>query len=298
MKHTTEQDYRDRVLRVIDHIGDHLDEPLDLETLAGVASFSAYHFHRVFRSMVGETLADYIRRRRLEAAGQALRRGESVLTVALDAGYDSPEAFARAFKAHYGLPPSRFASAEPAPDPWTNGCGLPRGEDGLLLIPHSSLRRASMKVDIVTLQETPIAFVSHQGPYSAEAIDPAFERIVGWAVLNGHMNRKTLTLGRFYDDPDSVPADRLRAEACVTVREGVTVSTGIEHGTIGAGIYAKTVFKGPIADCVQAYEFVFGDWLPKSGREAGDGPCMEVYVSDPDTPPEKTITELYVPLKA
>lgn len=154
-----------------------------------------------------------------------------------------------------------------------------------------------MKVDITSLQDLPIAFIRHTGPY--DDIGPAFERMIGWALLNGHLNDDTLSLGRYYDDPASVPADRLRSEACVTVPEDTKTSPGIERATIPAGKYAKTLFKGPYADIIQAYEHLYGDWLPKSGREAADAPCIEVYLNNPGTtPPDELLTEVYLPLRA
>src|SRR5207249_4325047 len=61
-------EYVARMHRVVEHIDRHLDEPLDLETLAGVANFSSFHFHRLFSAWMGETLGEYLRRRRLESS--------------------------------------------------------------------------------------------------------------------------------------------------------------------------------------------------------------------------------------
>jgi AraC family transcriptional regulator len=71
--------------RVVEHIDRHLDEPLELETLAGVAHFSPFHFHRLFSAWMGETLGEYVRRRRLEIAAQRLisQPAVPVLQVAL-----------------------------------------------------------------------------------------------------------------------------------------------------------------------------------------------------------------------
>ena len=68
MKRTTLEDYKERMLRVLLYIQRHLDEETPLEELARVAAFSPYHFHRVFKSIVGETLNDFIRRVRVQRA--------------------------------------------------------------------------------------------------------------------------------------------------------------------------------------------------------------------------------------
>ena len=106
-RESTKRDYYERMLRVLDHIHGHLDEKLTLDGLARVACFSPYHFHYVFRGIVGESLGEYIRRLRLERAWHRLLDGARPVTeVALGAGYGSHEAFDRAFKAHFGLTPS------------------------------------------------------------------------------------------------------------------------------------------------------------------------------------------------
>ena len=93
---TTWNDYQQRILRVLTHIQEHLDEALDLEELAQVACFSSFHFHRIFAAMTGETIADHVRRLRLERAAMELRSGaKQVIQVALDAGYEAHAAFTR-----------------------------------------------------------------------------------------------------------------------------------------------------------------------------------------------------------
>src|ERR1700733_11647090 len=103
---TTWNDYKERILRVLTHIQEHLDEALELEDLARVGCFSSFHFHRIFAAMTGETIADHVRRLRLERAAMELRSGaKQGIQVALDSGH---EAFTRAFKAAYGSSPSEF----------------------------------------------------------------------------------------------------------------------------------------------------------------------------------------------
>ncbi len=104
--------YTARVNRVMDHIEAHLDETLDLYALAGIAQLSPFHFHRLFQALTGETLADRVRRRRLEvAAGRLLMRPDSTaLRIALDVGFNSAEAFTRAFRAHFGVTPTSLAA--------------------------------------------------------------------------------------------------------------------------------------------------------------------------------------------
>ena len=103
------QEYSTCVEEVLRYIREHINEPLDRETLASVAGFSIPHFHRVFTAHVGESAISYVRRLRLERAGRKLRMGAVDITeVALAAGYDSHAAFSKAFKQQFGVSPSEF----------------------------------------------------------------------------------------------------------------------------------------------------------------------------------------------
>src|ERR1700736_5545932 len=107
-------EYVARMHRVLEHIDRELDQPLELEALAAVANFSSFHFHRLFTAWMGETLGDYVRRRRLEVGALRLvaqpRLG--VLQVALSVGFGSTEAFARAFKSRFGVPPTAWRATQ------------------------------------------------------------------------------------------------------------------------------------------------------------------------------------------
>lgn len=118
MRPATEKDYHERIVRTLVYMQQRLDDDLTLEEAAGVAAFSAFHFHRVFRGLVGEPFKEHIRCLRLERAAQRLKRlDEPVTGLALDAGFETHEAFTRAFKAMFGTSPSDYRAAhKPAPD--------------------------------------------------------------------------------------------------------------------------------------------------------------------------------------
>lgn len=103
------EEYAECIEDVMRYIREHINEPIDRETLASVAGFSVPHFHRVFTAQVGESAASYVRRQRMERAGRKLRMGAVNITeVALAAGYDSHAAFGKAFKQQFGFSPSEF----------------------------------------------------------------------------------------------------------------------------------------------------------------------------------------------
>jgi len=115
MKASTAQDYRERVVRTLLYIQQHLDEELDYAALSSVAAFSPFHFHRVFRGICGETVTQHIRRLRLERAARDLRDGDRAVTdIAFEAGFEAHESFTRAFAKRFGMPPVTTARSRPS----------------------------------------------------------------------------------------------------------------------------------------------------------------------------------------
>lgn len=107
-RETTLRDYKERLLRVLVHIQQRLDEPLPLAGLAQLACLSPHHFHRVFTGMLGESVASHIRRLRLERAATNLKlSNQPIVQIALAAGYETHEAFTRAFRVAFGVSPTQ-----------------------------------------------------------------------------------------------------------------------------------------------------------------------------------------------
>src|SRR5437660_984455 len=111
--------YRTRMQRVLDHIDQHPSGDLDLDAISGIAAFSKFHFHRQFTAIFGLSVYRYVQLARLKRASHQLvtDRARSVTDIALEAGYDAPDAFARAFRARFAQSPSAFRKA-PDWTPW------------------------------------------------------------------------------------------------------------------------------------------------------------------------------------
>lgn len=291
MRNTTLSAYRSRLQRVLDHIGAHLDEPVSLKVLADISCFSPYHFHRVFTGMMGEPVNVYIRRLKLERAAAQLATGNDQVTqVALDAGYESHEAFSRAFRAAFGLSPSAYRTAS-AP-------GGPAAPPGVALGRHGGVGRswkgtAIMDVRIQHRAPTRVVFVPHVGPYQ--------EVGKAWATLRGVL-RPDAALGApfaiAYDDPEVTDPASVRYDACLPVADDFVPGPGLSVKTVEAGDYAVAVHEGPFHGVGRTYAALCGQWLPRSGYDIADRPSLEVYLTDPNTTaPADLRTEIWLPVR-
>jgi AraC family transcriptional regulator len=294
MKTETLQDYKRRMQRVLTHIQQHLDDPMPLDALAGIACFSPYHFHRVFTGMVGEPVKEYVRRLRLErAAGQLKHGADSVIAVALAAGYESHEAFTRAFRLTFGQSPAEFRLASRAT--WAVSPAGLHYEAGGAVTHFRTQRGGVMEVTIKTLAPMRVAFVHHAGPY--EEVGEAWDRLCLALGKEGWLGGEQKFIGVGYDDPAVTPPERVRYDACITVGEEFVPPEGIEVKTIEGGEYAAALHQGPYHEVSGVYSMLYGQWLPRSGRRMRNQPALEFYLNDPDsTEPLELLTEIYAPL--
>jgi AraC family transcriptional regulator len=296
MRSLTLRDYEDRLSRVLLHIQEHLDEPLPLDELASVACFSPFHFHRVFTGMVGESVKEHIRRLRLERAASRLKLSSaSVIQIALDAGYDSHEAFTRSFKAAFGASPSQYRSQRASKD-----SSAPSGVHNLALESDSRFRArrrgGRMKVEIKHVPPMRVAFCRHVGPY--DEVGSAWDKLLTILGADGRLGGGATMLGVCYDDPETTPPSEVRYDACLTVDPDFVPAGEVGVQEIAAGDYAMTTHFGPYNKLGQTYSRLLGQWLPRSGRELRNAPCFEVYLNDPQsTAPEDLLTDIYAPLQ-
>ncbi|MCB1756464.1 MAG: AraC family transcriptional regulator [Gammaproteobacteria bacterium] len=283
MKTKTLQSYRQRIEAVWAYMSTHLDLPLSLERLSEVAHCSPYHFHRIYRGIVGETPNMTLRRLRLKRAAVALLDGDdSIESIAARAQYAEAASFIRAFRDIYGLPPQQYRQTRPShlTEQWP---GFVEQE-----------YRAMFKVEFTELPDYKIAYVPHQGDY--QHIEQAFVQLYARAAEQGLMNAEVKSWGVYFDDPESVPAAELRSWAAVSTES--PISEPLLEGEISGGRYAYVDFKGAYTELPRAYQWVFSQWLPEQQIELDDKPVLEQYLNDPrSAPPSEWLTRIYFPLK-
>lgn len=273
-----------RIDRVLVHLGAHLDEELSLDDLAEIASLSRFHFHRSYRGLVGETVAETLRRLRLTRAAGALLQGRAPLAaIAAAAGYRSVAAFTRAFAAAYGTPPAAYRKAGRL----------------VALSPPAPPAGPAYGVRIEAQPALTLVGLRHAGPYIE--IGAAFERLAVWGAARGLLRGGEASIGLYWDDPAVVPAARLRSAACLAVADPTPWRglEGLESFALPGGPCAVARHRGPYAELEAAYAWLYRAWLPASGAEPADHPCFEIYRNDPrQTAPADLLTDVCLPLAA
>ena len=301
-------EYQRRIHRVVAHIDQHLDEPLDLETLAAVANFSAFHFHRLFRAWAGETLGDYLRRRRVETGALRLvtQPGSSVLEIALAVGFGSGEAFARAFKARFGDSPSGWREARRSEedsnpgqavrslDQAAAGLGFDHGFPATSSIEDPTMNAS---VSLIDMPPTAVAYFRYTGPYGAPVGRFWMDRVAPWMAENDLFNR--VRYGIVHDDSTIADAAKCRYDACVAAEPTEVLSGRPMRTVLPGGRYACTRFEGTVDDIDAAWQRLLAGWLPASGLQLDARPLVERYPVDAKYDPQTGVfeCEICIPVK-
>lgn len=268
--------------RVLEHIDRHLDRELDLRALARVAHFSAFHFHRVFFSWTGETLGDYVRRRRLEIAAIRLAGQPtlSILNVAVSVGFGSTEAFARAFKVRFGCSASTWRasiaqqrnSGQELRNPGQIGKSSGADNDSTVS------KGAAMKVKVIERKPVKVTYLRHIGPYGQPLSEFWQRTVYPWMAANDQLGQPRY--GICLDDPTITAADKCRYDAGVEVRGTITVPGNSQSTTIPGGQYAVVAFRGTADQIGGVWEAMLREWLPSSGLQLDARPFLEHYPTD------------------
>ena len=300
-------EYERRIHRVVAHIDRHLEEALDLDTLAAVAHFSSFHFHRLFRAWTGETLGDYLRRRRVETGALRLvtQPGSSVLEVALAVGFGSGEAFARAFKLRFGASPSAWRAArgsaernsgqgERSLDQAAGGVGLEHGFPATPVIEDTTMNAS---VSLIDLPPTAVAYHRYTGPYGPPVERFWRERVAPWMAENDLFNR--VRYGIVHDDSTITDAAQCRYDACVVADPGEVLSGQPMRTVLPGGRHACARFEGTVDDIDAAWQRLLAGWLPASGLQLDARPLVARYPVDAKHDPQSGIFEcdLCIPVR-
>ncbi|MFC1968356.1 GyrI-like domain-containing protein [Chloroflexota bacterium] len=317
------EEYTSRINRVIDFLEVNLSKDLSLKELAAIAHFSPFHFHRIFSALVGETLNGFIKRLRIEKAATMLRQNpkKSITEIAFECGFSSSSTFARTFQETFKMSASEWRSGEYRKNSKSGKTdskeGKPIGNIQQDFDVYSfyidnmtkQIWRVEMKtnkelianVEVQDIPEMHVAYIRHIGPYAGDEqlFGNLFNRLCTWAGPRGLLRfPETKFITIYHDNPDVTDETKLRTDVCITVPPEIQMDGEIGKATIPAGKYAIAHFEITVDQFGDAWNALYGGWLPESGYQPDDRPCFELCLNDPKEHPEgKFIVDIYAPVK-
>ena len=282
MKNITYNDYVQRINKVVAYINNHLDETLDLKTLANEAALSDFHFHRIFKALKGEAIGGYITRLRLEATARLLRyTALTIEEIAFNIGYETPASLSKAFKKQYGISPTEYRT--------NKDTYIMKKE---IINPDLALKAPK----IVTLEPKNLIYVALTGAYGSLDYGKAYEQL--WAVIKA---QKLFTKGIesiciSYDDPKITEGSLQRSDVCLAIHKSATPQEEVSCKTLAGGKYAVFFYQGCYENLSQVYDTAVR-WVIDHQYTLREEPFFEKYLNDARrTPKEKLKTEIYIPI--
>ena len=282
MKNITYNDYIQRINKVVAYINNHLDETLDLKTLANEVALSDFHFHRIFKALKGEAIGAYITRLRLEATARLLRyTALTIEEIAFNIGYETPASLSKAFKKQYGISPTEYRT--------NKDTYIMKKE---IINPDLALKTPK----IVILEPKNLIYVALTGAYGSLDYGKAYEQL--WAVIKA---QKLFTKGIesiciSYDDPKITEGSLQRSDVCLAIHKPATPQEEVSCKTLAGGKYAVFFYQGSYENLSQVYDTAVR-WVIDHEYTLREEPFFEKYLNDARrTPKEKLKTEIYIPI--
>ena len=280
MKSETQSAYYEAINRVIEYINSHLYDTLTIKNLAGIAHLSEYHFHRIFKSIIGEPVGAYIVRLRLEHIAQKLQlTSHSLTTIAEQTAYESKHALSKKFKKHFGINPSEF-----------------RSDNQKKVQGFRYTHKLSPRIENVpNMTVVYIRIISKYG--EEELYTTSWAKLFQFAKEQNLLNSATESLGMSFDDP-SITNDRCRFYACISVNKKVKPQGEFGVKNIDGGLYAIFTLKGSYSQLNDFYSAIIYEWLPNSDYKYRKGAMFEKYLNNPNkVAGDEILTEAYIPVK-
>ena len=305
-KNRYQKEYIFRINKVVDFIDANIDKQLSLETIAEVANFSPFHFHRIFTAFTGETVNNFVKRLRVEkAASLLLNNAESPISeIAYYCGYNSVSVFSRTFKSYFKISAQDYRK-KMLDEFSKNGQSESKNDklntssnDYIRIIELNEKWKKIMKTNI-EVKEMPaldLIYCRHIGQY--DKIGQAYEKLFKWAGPRGLLNfPETKTVTVYHDDPKVTDIEKVRQSACITVNKDVKPEGEFGKLNVPMGKCAVGRFEIDVTEFEQAWDAMC-IWVSESGYQPSDNNPYELYYADPENHPEnKFELDICIPVK-
>ncbi|MBJ6367175.1 AraC family transcriptional regulator [Snuella sp. CAU 1569] len=295
-------DYKNRINRVFKYIDENLDSDLSLSTISEIAFFSAFHFHRVFKFITGETLKEYVTRRRIEkSASDLLHKNITATEIAHKYGFSDNTSYSRVFKKYFGVSPTEFKKQNPNRHSKIrqlkskNGQAYPDYEKYICIINNlKNWIKMNAKIEIKEMSKMDLAYVLSIGPQNLES---AYGELMQWAIPKGLMSDQTKMITIYHDSFKVTEASKVRMSASILLDKTIETKGEVGLTTIEKGKYIVGSFEIGLDEFEKSWTGLFV-WMNENGYKKADREPLEMYYNNfNDHPEKKAIVDFCIPIE-
>ncbi len=285
MREKTNNEYNKSINIAIDYINQHLNNSIDLKTISRVAMISEFHFCRIFKASIGESIGAYITRLRMERVAHLLQISDNTLTdIAEKTGYQSQQSLSKAFKKHFGITPSAF-----------------RNLNTYLSskIPKPKYNNMVLNPQIVDLKSKNLVYIRIIAKYGSTLdYKTAWGKLISFANTKNLISEDSEYIGLSFDDPNITDEDKCRFYACISTDKKVKAEGEFGAYSIPGGKFALFTHKGEYSGLNDLYQAIYSNWLYDNYAKIRNSNTFEKYINGPEEVKEEDLlTEVYIPIE-
>jgi len=288
MRAASRDDYLKRIDRVVEALSSSIgnEQPLpSVGALARHANLSEFHFMRVYRALAGEALGGTIQRLRLQRAAHLLiQTTQPIVEVSGRAGYETPQAFAKAFRRMFGVTPSDFRE-----QPQTHVIAA-------AVVLSAPERQPVIRVEIVELRPFRVAALRNHGAYAD--LDRAYAQLFSWMAKRGALETMDGIWGAPHHDRRDSPEEDCVFDCYLSNPADLADGEGVRMTQIGGGRYVVCRHVGSYDLLDEVHDTVLRYVLFTRGMQLRAAPILHQYLNDPECTPEEALESLiHVPVE-
>ncbi|MCV6606790.1 MAG: AraC family transcriptional regulator [Campylobacterales bacterium] len=293
MKQTTQKDHNENINRVLYTIFKDLSHPFKIEELAKISTYSSFHFQKIFKNIVGESVISYIKKARLEWSGNLLifNPNSTITEIANSCGFASSATFTNEFKNHFNTTPSKWRKGDSKD--YKDLCSK-KSSDQLKSILYSEKKLPIPTVEIKSINPIKVAYIRHIG-YN-KTIKKPWQKLLSFLDYKYKIKAPTM-IGLYHSNPDITPLEECRYVACVKIEKKIFPTNEIGVMEIPGGLYGCCSFQGSYGDIIHLYRTLYYSWLGESSYRARNTPPFAIYNNNHFLDDGVVDVEFFIPLE-
>jgi len=291
------QIYISKINAVQDYIENHLDDEISIQQLAEVASFSEYHFQRIFKQITSESLYSFVKRLRLEKAVFLLRSSNqlTIQDIAFAVGFSNQASFAKALKERYGMSASIIRKM----NDWEMKDLINELRTNGKVAKKEMYYNIPIELTIQSIGSIKVLYTRYTGAYkgNSDLFMKLFTKLYSFASRKKLVNPETRWFVVYHDYGDLTEEEKLRLSVCMSIENDVVSQGQFGCMELAGGKYAIGRFLLEADEYQGAWDYMVSKWLPESGFVPDDRLCFEYY------PPQKyendsmrRMVEIFIPI--